>query len=164
VRRSAALVLGLLAAGCGAGSSPAVSDSRKVDMCTILFNAELSRLGITPSTRTPVDRAGSVGCEWTGKLFTLSLERDSQPLASYRARPRPAFISYAENMVNGRPGARFKVDRGGTDCEQLMDGGPVSLVVSVAPAVMGNARPVDSCAEALQIAGIVEPRLPKAGS
>ncbi len=156
-------MLGLLAAGCGAGSTPAVSDSRQVDMCTLLSDAELSRLGITPSTRTPVDRAGSVGCEWTGTPFALSLERDSQPLASYRARPRPAFINYTDNMVNGRRGARFRVDRGGTDCEQLMDGGPVSLVVSVAPATMGNARPVDSCAEALRIAEIIEPRLPKAG-
>lgn len=156
-------MLGLLAAGCGAGSTPAVSDSRQVDMCTLLSDAELSQLGITPSTRTPVDRAGSVGCEWTGTPFALGLERDSQPLASYRARPRPAFINYTDNMVNGRRGARFRVDRGGTDCEQLMDGGPVSLVVSVAPATMGNTRPVDSCAEALRIAEIIEPRLPKAG-
>ncbi len=163
MRHGAAFMLVLLAAGCGAGSSPAVSDSRQVDMCTILPDAELSQLGIRPSTRTPVDRAGSVGCEWTAASFTVSLERDSQPLASYRARPRPAFINYTDNMVNGRRGARFKVDRGGTDCEQLMDGGPVSLVVSVAPAVTGNARPVDSCAEALRIAESIEPRLPKPG-
>jgi hypothetical protein len=143
------VALGLLAAGCGAG--PAASA------------VELSRLGVTPSTRTPVDREGSVGCEWAGDPFILSLERDSHTLASYRARPRgPAFISVADNTVNGRPGLRFKVDRDGTDCEQLLDGGSVSLVVSVTPAFSRNGRPVDSCAEALRIARMIEPRLPKA--
>ena len=161
MRRGAVVALGLVAAGCGAGS-PAVTDSSRVDMCTILSDAELSQLGITPGTRTPVDREGSVGCEWAGTPFVLSLERDRQPLASYRARPRgPAFISYAENTVNGRSGLRFKVDRDGTDCEQLIDGGSVSLVVSVTPAVTRNGPSIDSCAEALRIARMIEPRLPK---
>lgn len=164
MRCVAAVALGLLASGCGAGSnaSPAVADSSRVDMCTILSAAALSRLGITPDTRTPVDREGSVGCEWVGKQFILSLERDSQTLASYKARPRgPAFISFAENTVNGRAGARFRVDRDGTDCEQLMDGGSVSLVVSVTPAISRNGRPpVNSCTEALRIAQVIEPRLP----
>lgn len=130
-------------------------------MCTILSDPELSRLGITPSTRAPVDRESSLGCEWTGGSFVLSLERDSQTLASYRARPRgPAFISFAENTVNGRAGVRFRAEGDGTDCEQLMDGGAVSLVVSVTPTV----HRVDPCAEALRIAQLIEPRLPKQGS
>lgn len=158
------IALGLLAAGCGA-ASPAVTDSSRIDMCTILSDAELSQLGITPSTRMPVDREGSVGCEWSGHPFLVSLERDRQTLASYRSRPRgPAFISYAENMVNGRAGLRFKVDRDGTDCEQLMDGGSVSLVVSVTPVVTGTGPRVDSCTEALRIARMIEPRLPKGRS
>lgn len=160
VRSSAAIGLALFAAGCG-GGSPAMTGSRQVDMCTILSGTELSQLGVVATSRIPVDRAGSVGCEWTGKPFILSLERDSQPLASYRARPRPAFISYMENTVSGRPGARFRVDRDGTECEQLMDGGPVSLVVSVAPTAADNSQPIDSCTEALRIAELIEPRLPK---
>jgi len=163
--RCIGVALGLLAAGCGATASPTVIDSSRVDMCTILSDAELSQLSITPDTRTRVDREGSVGCEWAGKPFLLSLERDRQPLVSYRARPRgPAFISYAENTVNDRPGARFRADRDGTDCEQLMDGGSVSLVVSVTPTVTHNGPPVDSCAEALRIARMIEPRLPKTGN
>ena len=134
-----------------------MTDASRVDMCTILSDAELRQLGITPSTRAPVDREGSVGCEWTGKPFILSLERESQTVASYRARPRgPAFISVADNTVNGRAGVQFRVDRDGSDCEQLMDGGAVSLVVSVT--VVGSGK--DSCAEALQIAKMIEPRLP----
>jgi hypothetical protein len=55
---------------------------------------------------------------------------------------------------------RFRVDRDGTDCEQLMDGGSVSLVVSVTPVGSGQ----DACAEALRIARFIEPRIPKAAS
>ncbi|HYZ35526.1 MAG TPA: DUF3558 family protein [Pseudonocardiaceae bacterium] len=160
MRRTAVVGLGLLAVGWGAGCA-AATDASRVDMCTILSDAELRQLGITPSTRVPVDRAGSVGCEWTGKPFILSLERESQTLASYRARPRgPAFISVTDNSVNGRAGLRFRVDRDGTDCEQLLDGGSVSLVVSVTSVGSGQ----DPCAEALRIARMIEPRLPKAAS
>jgi hypothetical protein len=42
-----------------------------------------------------------------------------------------------------------------------MDGGPVSLTVSVA-ASSSLAPPIDACAEALHIAQMIEPRLPKA--
>jgi len=66
-------------------------------MCTILTDAELSQLGIRPDSRKPVDQLGSVGCEWEGKPFALSLERDKQTVASYRVRRRgPAFVTFAE--------------------------------------------------------------------
>jgi hypothetical protein len=155
---------GLLAVGC-AFQGAATADASKVDMCTVLTDAELSRLGIRPETREPVDQMGSVGCAWLGKPFALGLERDKETVASYRDRQRgPAFIAFAENAVNGRAGITFSVDRdGGTDCEQLMDGGPVSLVVHVASAVGPQYPRIDSCAEALRIAQLIEPRLPKAG-
>lgn len=156
------VAVGLLAMGCAANGpeTPAVADPAKVDMCTILTESELSRFGIQPGTRGPVDQPGSVGCEWAGTRFTLSLERDRETVASYKARPRgPAFITFAENTVNGRAGLRFGVDPDG--CEQLIDGGPVSLVVNVASMSRPNAPHVDPCAEALRIAQLIEPRLPK---
>jgi uncharacterized protein DUF3558 len=167
--RAAVLVatVGLLAAGCApplpAGPRPAVADASKVDMCTILTDAELSRLGIRLDTREPVDQVSSVGCEWLGRPFTLSLERDNETVASYRTRRLgPVFITFAENAVNGRAGVTFAVDRdGGTDCEQLMDGGSVSLVVHVASTFSPNGPQLDSCAAALRIAQLIEPRLPR---
>jgi Protein of unknown function (DUF3558) len=170
--RGAVLVaaVGLLTAGCAsqvpdAPAPPAVADASKVDMCAVLNDAELGQLGIRLDTRKPVNQVGSVGCEWVGKPFTLSLERDKETVASYRARRRgPAFITFADNAVNGRAGVRFAVDRdGGTDCEQLMDGGSVSLVVGVASAFSPDGPRIDSCAEALRIAQLIEPRLPKTG-
>lgn len=151
--------VGLLAVGCGLGRA-GVADPRTVDMCTILTAPELSRLGIQPDTREPVDQFGSVGCEWSGTRFTLSLERDKATVASYQDRPRgPASITVVPNTVNGRAGVRFGVDPEG--CEQLLDGGSVSLVVSVASTLRPNAPRIDACAEALRIAQLIEPRLRK---
>ena len=156
--------VGTLGVACAPQAPPAVADARAVDMCTILTNAELSRLGVRLDTRETVDQFGSVGCEWTGEPLRLSLERDPETVASYRSRPRgPAFITFAENKVNGRAGLTFAVDRdGGSDCEQLIDGGSVSLVVHVASTSRPDGHRIDACPEALRIAQLIEPRLPKA--
>jgi Protein of unknown function (DUF3558) len=165
-RRLLVIVVALVAAGCGApgpgNAPPTVADSGQVDMCTILTDQELTQLGARPDSRELVDRPGSVGCSWRGTPFALTLERDGETVAAYKARDRgPALITFAENTVNGRAGVRFGVEHGGTDCEQLIDGGSVSLVVSVAPALSVTGPKVDSCAEALRIAQMIEPRLPK---
>ncbi|MBV8995984.1 MAG: hypothetical protein JO287_20290 [Pseudonocardiales bacterium] len=47
---------------------------------------------------------------------------------------------------------------------QLIDGGPVGLVVSVSKAGLYAGPPLDWCAEAMRVAQMIEPRLPKAGS
>ncbi len=164
------VVLTLFAAGCGSkvsGTAPssAVADASRVDMCTILTDAELAGLGIDVDSRKPVNLLGSVGCKWRGKPYLLGLERDKETVASYKARRHdPAFTSFADNTVGGRAAAHLSVDRDRTDCTQLMDGGPVSLVVNVSPAFSLNGPSVDSCAEALRIAQMIESRLPKAGS
>lgn len=157
-----------VATGCGAPvsgtvSPPAVSDANQVDMCTVLTDQELSQLGIKLDTREPVEQPDSVGCYWRGVPFALNLERDKETVAAYKARQRgPALITFTENSVNGRAGVRFGLEGGETDCEQLFDGGSVSLVVSVAPEASATGPKVDACAEALRIAQMIEPRLPKA--
>ncbi len=170
MKRVLVVTLGLLAAGCGSRASgpapsPVVADASRVDMCTILTDAELTGLGIKVHTHKPVNRLGLVGCEWVGRPITLDLERDKDTVASYKARQHdPAFTSFAANTVNGRAGVRLSVRRDRSDCTQLFDGGSVSLWVAVAPASSLNGSPVDSCAEALRIAQMIEPRLPKVGS
>ncbi|MGH3899409.1 MAG: DUF3558 family protein [Pseudonocardiaceae bacterium] len=160
--------LAALAAGCGsqapgAPAPPAVSDASRVDMCTILSDRELGKLGIKQDTRKPFDEVGVVGCRWVGKPFTLSLDRDKHTLASYQDRRRdPAFVSFTDNTVNGRAGTQLVLDRDGSQCTQLMNGGPVSLTVSVASS-SSLSPPIDACAEALRIAQVIEPRLPKVG-
>ena len=162
--------MGLLTAGCGSPVSGALApsvmaDASRVDMCTILTDAELIGLGIKLDTRKQFDEVGVIGCQWVGKPIRLSLERDEDTIAAYQARrDDPVFTSFSENSVNGRAGVQLSVERDRTDCAQLMDGGPVSLTVAVAPSFSRDPRPIDSCAEALRIAKMIEPRLPKAES
>ncbi|MGH3898712.1 MAG: DUF3558 family protein [Pseudonocardiaceae bacterium] len=166
----AVVSVGLVTVGCGSQVSepstpPAVADASRVDMCTILTDAELTGLGIKLDTRKPFDEVGVVGCQWVGKPITLSLQRDEDTVSAYKARrDDPAFTSFTENTVNGRAGVQLGVRRDRTQCAQLIEGGPVSLVVSVAPAFSPDPPKIDSCAAALRIAQMIEPRLPKAGS
>ncbi|MGH3923724.1 MAG: DUF3558 family protein [Pseudonocardiaceae bacterium] len=171
-RHSAALavVVGLLVGGCGFAVSgqaapPVVADASGVDMCTILTDAELSGLGVDLGSRRQFDELGLVGCQWVGKPITLRLERDEDPVAVYRARRDDlVFTRFVDNTVNGRAGVQLSVERDRSDCAQLMDGGPVSLTVAVAVAFSVDPPKIDSCAEALRIAQLIEPRLPKAGT
>jgi hypothetical protein len=134
-------------------------------MCTILTDNELAELGIKVSSRKQENLRSEVGCGWIGKPFTLDLARGKDTVAQYRARREdPAFTSFADNTVNGRAGARLSVRSDRSDCTQLIDGGPVGLVVSVAQAGSYTGPPIDPCAEAMRIAQMIEPRLPKAGS
>lgn len=160
-------IAGLLAAGCGAQVStapppPVVTNSSQVNMCTILTAAELTALGVQLNTRKRFNKTGVIGCRWQGKSYTLSMERANSTLAGYQAhRNDPNLVNFADNSVNGRAGAHFGVDRNGSHCAQLIDGGSVSLSVSVA--VPPNLpSPPDPCTEALRIAQMIEPRLPKA--
>jgi hypothetical protein len=157
---------GLFTVACGSQGSPGpapppVADASKIDMCTILTDRELTSLGAQPGTRKSFDNSGVIGCRWQGKSYTLSMERANSTLAGYRAhRNDPSFINFADNTVNGRAGSHFGVDKSGSQCAQLMDGGSAALAVSVAVLRTASA-PVDPCTEALRIAQMIEPRLPK---
>jgi len=171
VRRAATAVAmaGLLTAACASQGSPApvsapppVADAGKIDMCTILTDPELTSLGAQPNTRKSFNNSGVIGCRWQGKSYTLSMERANSTLAGYRARRNDAsFINFADNTVNGRAGSHFGVDKSGSQCAQLMDGGSAALAVSVAVPRTAASAAVDPCAEALRIAQMIEPRLPK---
>ncbi|MFN2494492.1 MAG: DUF3558 domain-containing protein [Pseudonocardiaceae bacterium] len=164
---AAVAAAGLLLGSCGSTASgtpvpPAVADASGVDMCTILTDAELTALGIEPDTREPMDLLGVIGCGWLGQPITLSLGRNDETVAEYvNRRDDPAFTSFRENTVNGRSGVQLSVESDRTDCAQMVDGGSVSLRVAVAPAFSLEPRPIYSCAEALRIAEMIEPRLPQ---
>jgi len=166
---AAIAVAGLLMGGCGsappgAPAPPAVADASGVDMCAILTDAELSTLGMKLGTRKESAVSGLIGCHWLGDPLTLGLERNDETITEYvTRRDDPAFTSFRENTVNGRVGVQLSVDSDRADCVQLVDGGSVSLRVAVAPAFSLEPRPVDSCAEALRIAEMIEPRLPQKG-
>lgn len=165
----AVIAAGFLLGGCasaasGASAPPAVADASGVDMCAILTDAELRTLGMELDTRKQSAVLGLIGCHWLGDPLILGLERNEETVAEYvDRRDDPAFTSFRENTVNGRAGVQLSVLSDRADCVQMVDGGSVSLRVAVAPAFSLEPRPVDSCAEALRIAEMIEPRLPKEG-
>ncbi|MEO7194953.1 MAG: DUF3558 family protein, partial [Pseudonocardiaceae bacterium] len=128
MRRVLVGALALLVAGCGSQAtgpalSPVVADASRVDMCTILTDAELTGLGFDVDSRKPFDKVGVIGCGWHGKVLTLGLDRDTETIASYKARRHgPAFTSFGDDTVNGRAGVHLSVDRERDDCTQLIDG------------------------------------------
>jgi hypothetical protein len=133
-------------------------------MCTVLSDAELTHLGIKPSSRELENILGVVGCQWVGDPIRLRLERNKDSIAKYLTRrDDPRFTLFRENRVNGRAGIQLSVERGGGQCVQFMDGGPVSLAVGVGN-TSDQGPPIDACGEALRIAQMIEPRLPKAGT
>ncbi|MDQ3899889.1 MAG: DUF3558 domain-containing protein, partial [Actinomycetota bacterium] len=154
MRRAPVAALVLFAAGCSSQTAapalaPVAGDASRVDMCTVLTDAELTGLGLELASRKYDNRLGEVGCRWAGQPFTLYLARGKDTVAQYRARrDDPAFTSFADNTVNGRTGARLSVEGDRRDCTQLVDGGPVGLVVSVVPSSLYIGPPIDSCAEA----------------
>ena len=161
-------VTALLVSGCSSGTNgapapPAIGDASRVDMCTILTDAELTELGIDLNSRKYRDELGLAGCQWRSKQFTLALKRDEETVAEYVARrDDPAFTSFRENTVNDRAGVQFSVDPDRTDCAQFIDGGSVSLTIAVAPSGFVEDRTnFDSCGRALRIAELIEPRLPQ---
>ena len=167
-------IAGLLAAGCGTQIAPSaapvapvppakVADAAGVDRCTILSNSELTALGVRLDSRRPFNTQGVIGCRWLGKPYTLSMERDNSTLAGYQAqRTSPQFVDFTDNTVNGRTGAHFSISRSGLQCVQLIDGGSTSLSINVAVPANLKPAPVKPCDEALRIAEMVEPRLPRA--
>lgn len=178
---AAGAVVGLLAAGCGTQTAPSaapatpsapsaapaaplkVADAAGVDMCTILSDSELTALGVRLDSRRPFNTQGVIGCRWLGKPYTLSMERDNSTLAGYQAqRTRPQFVDFTDNTVNGRSGAHFSISRSGLQCVQLIDGGSTSLSINVAVPANLKPAPIKPCDEALRIAEMVEPRLPRA--
>lgn len=170
MKRGAILVsiAGVLAAGCAttatqAPKAPApVANANNVNMCTILMPAELTSFGAQVDAVRHFNTTGVVGCRWQGKSYTLSLARDNSTLTGYQAhRNDPKYVNFADNTVNGRAGAHFSVNTTGMQCAQLIDGGTVSLSVSVALLRTVNSPQLEPCAEALRIARVVEPRLPR---
>ncbi len=147
--------------GTSAGGRPAV------DPCTVLSDAELARLGMQPETRRIVHELDAIGCGWRGQPFGLTLTTNPDTIADYRERKDdPVFVSFAENQVNDRPGVQTQVALSGEECGQVVGTG--SGVLSVGVRLSGRARvdgvQADPCAKALQIAELIEPRIPEAES
>lgn len=135
-------------------SASAVIDS--VQPCTLLTPQELQQFG-QPSPGTPHDAAGETGCEFGGQPFGMTLSKANDGL-DYFTKHADKFVKVTKNPVNGRAGVQLLISTDGSECSQVMAVGTGYVVVGV---VYNFGHTGDPCAKALEIAQVIEPRLPK---
>ena len=159
----------LAAASCSASpphqpslSSVSVIDAE--DPCTLITKQELQRWDIT-SQRQPVNDVGEIGCQWSSPTKIVALIKGKEGL-DFFDRKAAVFINYARNTVNGRSGARLQGSPTNTECSEVMAVGTgyvsVDVYFKVRQGADANGRyPGDPCGDAMAIATVIEPRLPK---
>lgn len=132
--------------------------------CHVLSDAELTQLGMrvpgTPFDNRDNRLAPFTGCNFTGSVYTLSLNVDNFHTVDVEKQERDKLADFVVNDINGRPGVRYRPRPNDPVCGQLFNFGSGSFLVLIAPR-FGHEKDTDWCAKATQIAELVEPRLPK---
>ena len=139
----------------GSGDSAALS---KVDPCTLLTAQELQQYqGRTKGE--PLNSSDEQGCDFLGSPDSLSrginLTKSKDSVADYVGR-KDSYVKFTKNSVNGRDAAQVQISKSNTECSQIIGVGSGTVSVAVTGDKSG-----DPCGDALQIAQVVEPRLPK---
>jgi uncharacterized protein DUF3558 len=168
-------VAGLLLAGCGgSGGGEAASPTTgqpsgpsplaSFDPCTVLSQQELQAFGVTEPGEVFDQGIGEPGCEFNagGGDYLLTIYKAEGSDRAYWEQRRDNFGLFEENQVGSHAGiaAIEKGAMGHGGCRQIMESGGGSVSVDIqlsADKKQGN----DPCAKALEIARVVEPKLPK---
>ncbi|GDY32199.1 hypothetical protein GTS_38320 [Gandjariella thermophila] len=141
------------------GASSANSASLRmidtVDPCGLLKPQELQQLEV-PTQSEPANASGETGCAWTSKKLFVSSTKAKDGLDYFTKHPEQ-YVNLAKNTVNDRPGVHFQISRSNTECTQAMAVGTGYVAIAVGY----FDKQGDPCAQALQIAQMVEPRLPR---
>jgi hypothetical protein len=158
-----ALVLGLAACS-GTGGNPSPSggsgSSTKavpaVDACTLLSAQELANVSL-PTQGAPDKTDSEVGCKYTGQRYLVTLAVDP-------ARTVDGYLAGTQNFmhkldaVNGRRGALIQLADTHDECSQYLELGSGVFAIGL---TYKFGQKGDPCADAQNIAKVVEPKLPK---
>ncbi|MCP2259082.1 Protein of unknown function (DUF3558) [Streptoalloteichus tenebrarius] len=132
-----------------------------VDPCKLLSADQLQKAGLGGQGK-PVDGALETGCEYSNQDFAARVYKNkTKNLAEYE-KAQHAFDEFEPNQVNGHPGARVvaRGSKGNGGCTQVLDLGKGSVAVEIGYNY-GKYQGKDPCADAMAIAKLVEPNLPK---
>ncbi|MEV6233714.1 DUF3558 family protein [Saccharopolyspora shandongensis] len=166
---------GLLLAGCGGtggGNSPSTTEQSQpakpsalasVDPCTVVPPDELKSFGVTKPGKFVDQGIGEPGCDFkTGDYLLTIYKAENSDLAYWQGR-RDNFGIFEPNKVGSHEGIKA-VTRGSVGqglCRQIIAAGGGSVSV----AIKYDADKIQSddatCAKAMEIAQVVEPKLPK---
>ncbi|MGI8308636.1 DUF3558 domain-containing protein [Saccharopolyspora hattusasensis] len=163
---------GLLLAGCAGDGSPTMPTSEAAtssalvsfDPCTVLTPEEMRSFGVDSEEKEDADQGiGDVGCQFMGDPFILGLTKaEKDDMASWESR-RGNFDKLESNTVAGRKGL-LGITSGSTGkgvCRQILEAGGATVTVQVTYTRPETGKTNDPCADALRVAEMVAPRLPK---
>lgn len=162
--------MGLFLAGCsGSGSSGAPAPEPEADLlagfdpCTVLSPEEIQSFGASPQGEPADQGLGEAGCDFKGGDFNFGLLKASDGNEAYWQGQRSQFDKFTPNQVSDRAGFSG-ISAGGAGqgvCSQFMYVGKGSVIVDVT--YRSDKMPGDeaTCAKAMEIAQVVEPKLPK---
>ncbi|MGP4015351.1 DUF3558 family protein [Saccharopolyspora sp. 5N708] len=166
---------GLVLAGCGgtggSGDPSASSESQPagpsplaaVDPCTVVPQDDLQAFGVTGPGEAVDQGVGEPGCDFDAGDFILTIYKAEQDDLSYWEGQKSKFSIFERNQVGPREGIKAVTtgSQGTGMCRQIIEAGGGS--VSVALNYDSDKAPSDetTCAKAMEIAQVVEPKLPQ---
>jgi hypothetical protein len=141
--------------GASSAASSAGGSVSAVDPCKLLSPQELQQLEVPPNG-DEANRSGETGCQWTGQKLFVSLTKANNSL-DYFTQHADQYTDLTQDKVNDRAGVHFQISQSNTECSQAVAVGTGYVRVGLG---YFDHSP-DPCGKALQIAQMVEPRLPK---
>lgn len=172
LRQLAVISLGLLtASSCSAptipsSTTPTISLSviDAVNPCTLLAKQDLQKWSIALEGK-PIKVLQETGCQWDSTVRTIGISKANRSL-DFFDKKADAFTNYVKNTVNSRPSVQFQVSHTNTECSEAMAVGTGYVLVDVYFKTKQETEPngshiSDPCGEAITIAKVIEPRLPK---
>lgn len=168
---AAAVATGVLLSGCGAtGGTPAPSEQpagpsplAALDPCTIVPTSELQAFGVTEAGE-PVDQGvGEPGCDFMTDDMLLTIYKAEKSDLAFWEGQKNKFGIFEPNQVGSHKGIKAVLtgSQGAGLCRQIMESGGGSVSVAVKYNADKNPGDEATCAKAMEIAQVVEPKLPK---
>lgn len=166
---------GLLLAGCSASDNtasqtPSTQNAEQsslagFDPCSVLSQPELQHYGVSQPGE-PVDQGiGEPGCSFKadGGAYLLTIYKAEKSDRTYWEQRRGNFGVFESNQVGSHQGIKAiehgAVGQGG--CRQIIESGGGSVSVDITFRSDKIESDDATCAKAMEIAQVVEPKLPK---
>ncbi|MGI8309121.1 DUF3558 family protein [Saccharopolyspora hattusasensis] len=162
---------GLLAAGCSGGTAPKPEPSTEpttsnalasFDPCTALTPTEIRSFGAAPEGKPNDLGIGEVGCDYMGEDFEFGVLKAGKSDEAYWQQRRNSFDAFTPNQVGSHSGfAGIALSgKGQGVCRQMMYVGSGSVIVDITYSADKIQSDDATCAKAMEIAQVVEPKLP----
>ncbi|WP_188991934.1 DUF3558 family protein [Saccharopolyspora thermophila] len=164
-------VVGALATACSGGqrieTPPTQQEAKDVlasfDPCQALTPQEIQAFGAAPNGEPSDLGVGEVGCDFKGEEFEFGVLKAETSDQAYWEQRRNNFDAFTPNQVGSHSGFSGIAlsGKGQGVCRQGMYVGKGSVIVDITYSADKIPSDEATCAKAMEIARLVEPKLPK---